>query len=99
MPYWMAGTVEVDDKTMPRTAGTINCGMLERNPENDLSGTRLVIVVQVSDAEEYCKKIEDAGVKTAVPLRKVGEIGVYARVEDTEGNIIGFWQHLKKGLS
>jgi len=31
-----------------------------------------------------------------MPTVPVGDFGLYARVADTEGNIIGVWQLLKK---
>ena len=96
MPYWMADAVEVDDRMVPKTPGAINGGMLHRDKENDPSGSKPLIVIQVSDVEEYCRKIEEAGGRTMTPARKVGDMGIYARVEDTEGNVIGLWKPLIK---
>jgi len=31
-----------------------------------------------------------------MPRMEIGDFGLYARVADTEGNIIGIWQLLKK---
>lgn len=95
MPYWMVKTVETDDNMMPKESGAINGGMLKRDEENDPSGSKPVIVIDVPDAEEYCRKVEQAGGKIVLSARKVGDMGTYARVEDTEGNVIGLWQILK----
>ena len=96
MPYWTIKTVETDEKMMPKEVGAINGGMLKRDEENDPSGTKPVIVINVPNVEEHCKKVEEAGGKVVMPVMKVGDMGMYARVEDTEKNIIGLWQDLKK---
>jgi len=95
MPYWMIKTVETDEKMMPKEAGAINGGMLQRDEKNDPTGTKPVIVINVSNVEEYCKKVEEAGGKVVMPTMKVGDMGIYARIKDTENNIIGLWQNVK----
>lgn len=54
-----------------------------------------VIVIDVSSMEKHIKKVESAGGKTVMPVMKIGEFGLYARVSDTEGNIIDIWQTLE----
>ena len=53
-----------------------------------------IIVVDVPSVEDHLKKIESAGGKIVMPTIKVREFGLYARVSDTEGNVIGVWQTL-----
>ena len=96
MPYWAIRTLEVDEKMMPKEKGAINGGMLKRDEKNDPGSKNPVIVISVSNTKEYCKKVEKAGGKVVLPARNVGDMGIYARVKDTEGNIIGLWQDLKK---
>ena len=31
-----------------------------------------------------------------MPKQQVGDMGYYSRVKDTEGNVIGIWQNIKK---
>ena len=38
--------------------------------------------------------LEDAGGKNLMGPHQVGDLGIYAQVKDTEGNIIGLWQLL-----
>ena len=95
MPYWIVRTVKVDDKMMPLEAGAINGGMLKRDEKNDPGSSDPVIVIGVSNTEDYCKKVVKAGGKVVLPARKIADMGMYARVKDTEGNIIGLWQELK----
>ena len=93
MDYYIATTCKTDQNTMmPTEPGAINGGLLKRDP----TGEHPVIVIDVPNIEEHLKKIEDAGGKVVMPTMKVGDFGLYARVSDTEGNVIGIWQLLKK---
>ncbi len=88
--YRMAYTVPVDEKFMPKETGAINGGMVKRSNKESV-----VIVINVSSVDEYAKKVEDARGKVVMPAQKVMNMGLYARVEDTEGNVIGIWQDLR----
>lgn len=89
--YFMVTTVETDEKQMPKEVGAINGGLIKRTP--DMKGP--VIVVNVPNIDDHLKKIEEAGGKVVMPTQKVMDMGLYARIEDTEGNVIGIWQDLK----
>ena len=89
--YFVVKTVETDEKQMPKEKGAINGGMMKRTP--DMKGP--VIVIDVPNLESHLKKIKTHGGKVIMPTQKVMDMGLYARVEDTEGNIIGVWQNLK----
>ena len=91
MDYWMAMTCECDQNMMPKESGAINGGLLKR----DESGKTPVLVIDVPNIEDHLKKIESAGGKIVMPTMKVGDFGLYARISDTEGNVIGVWQMLK----
>ncbi len=93
MNYNMVHTVEVDEKQMPKETGAINGGMYKRDEQ---SCKTPVLVINVASVEEYIKKVEQAGGILFMPKRSVGEMGFYAQVKDTEGNIIGIWQTLKQ---
>jgi uncharacterized protein len=92
MNYTIVNTVAVDEENMPKEAGAINGGIMKRNKP----GEQPVIVINVSSVDEYLKKVEKAGGKTVMPKAQVGDMGLYARVTDTEGNVIGLWEHLRK---
>jgi uncharacterized protein len=96
MPYWIAKTGECDENEMPKESGFINGGLMERNAEQDPSGVKPVIVIKVEDLTEHLKKIEEAGGKVVMPAMDVGDMGHYARIEDTEGNVVGVWQDKKE---
>jgi uncharacterized protein len=91
MDYLIARTVEVDKKQMPKEKGAINGGMYKRGEK---SSKTPVLVVDVSNIEEHIKKVISHGGSVFMPTHKVGEMGIYAQVRDTEGNIIGIWQKL-----
>jgi uncharacterized protein len=92
MPYWIVHTIDTDEQMMPKESGAINGGMYKR--EGDGARTP-VIVINVTNVEEALKKIEEAGGKTILPKRQVGDMGIYAQFQDSEGNILGIWQPLK----
>jgi predicted enzyme related to lactoylglutathione lyase len=91
MNYIMATTVETDQQTMlPKTPGAINGGLMKRD---SASGKSPVLVIDVQNLDEHLTKIKNSGGKVVMPKTEVGDMGLYARVADTEGNIIGVWQN------
>ena len=90
MDYHLATTTPSDEKMHPKEPGAINGGLLPKDP----TGSHPMIVIDVPSIDEHIKKIESSGGKTVMPVMKIGEFGLYARVSDTEGNIIGIWQAL-----
>lgn len=91
MNYNIVRTVEVDEQQMPKEKGAINGGMYKRDEESAKSP---VIVISVKNIEESTGKIEKAGGKVFKPKVSIGQMGFYAQVIDTEGNIIGLWEDL-----
>ena len=91
--YYMVNTVAVDKKGMPKEPGAINGGMMKRN----MPGESPVVVINVSSLDDYLKKAQAAGGRVVLPKQTVGDMGLYARISDTEGNVIGLWQNLKSG--
>lgn len=94
MNYLITHTVDVDDEMMPVEKGAINGGFYQRDDGNAAKSP--VLVIDVENIEDHLKKIEEAGGSVVVPMVQVGEMGLYAQVNDTEGNIIGIWQNIKK---
>ena len=90
MDYYLVTTTPSDENSKPKEPGAINGGFLKRDP----TGEHPVIVIDVPSLDEHIKKIESAGGKTIMPKIQVGNFGLYARVADTEGNVIGIWQTL-----
>lgn len=91
MDYYIVTTVPTDENQMPKETGAINGGLMSRND----TGKTPVLVIDVQNLGEHLKKIEAAGGKVVMPTQRVMDMGLYARVTDTEGNVIGVWQNLK----
>ena len=92
MDYYMVYTTPTDDKQMPKAPGAINGGMQKRMAP----GESPVLVVNVASLDETLTKVVAAGGKVVMPKMAVADMGLYARVTDTESNVIGIWQDLKK---
>ena len=88
MNYVVAQTVDVDDKQMPKEPGAINGGLFQR-PKEAPSPT---IYVDVQSVDEAIEKVQAAGGKVVTPGTPIPGMGAYARVSDTEGNVIGLFQ-------
>jgi predicted enzyme related to lactoylglutathione lyase len=88
----MAYTTEVDEKFMPKESGAINGGIMKRNP----TAPSPTIAVTVASLNEALEKIMNAGGTVLTEVLKVGDMGLYAYIKDTEGNVIGVWQNLKQ---
>lgn len=88
MNYVMATSVEVDEKFMPREAGAINGGLFERPKE----APNPTLYVGVASIDAAIKKVEGAGGKVVTPKTPIPGMGAYARISDTEGNVIGLYQ-------
>ena len=91
MDYHMVTTTPSDENMKPKEPGAINGGLLPKDP----TGNAPVVVIDVPSVDEHLNKIEESGGKTIMPKMQVGDFGLYARVADTEGNVIGSWQTLK----
>jgi uncharacterized protein len=90
--YQLVTTVTVDEKGMPREPGAINGALYLREKPEECP----TIVINVPSIDEDLKKIEKAGGKVVWTKSPVGDFGFYAQVADTEGNVIGLWEDVKK---
>lgn len=91
MDYYMARTVETDQDGMPKTPGAINGGIMKRNTPTD----QPVIVISVSNLDDHLVKAKEHGAQVVMEKMTVGDMGYYARITDTEGNVIGVWEDMK----
>lgn len=95
MNYTIVTTVATDKNRMPQESGAINGGMEQRS--ETLKSP--IIVIDVPSIDDYLKKIIDAGGKVVQEKRQVGNMGLYARIADTEGNIIGIWENIPRSTA
>jgi predicted enzyme related to lactoylglutathione lyase len=92
MDYQLVTTVAVDEKGMQREPGAINGALYLREKPEECPA----IVINVPSIDEDLKKIEKAGGRVIWPKSPVGDFGFYAQVADTEGNVVGLWEDVKK---
>ena len=92
MPYSFVTTTPVDDQMQPTAPGGINGGLY---PRGDGDGSNSpVVVIEVVSWSQRVADVEAAGGACVVPPTEIPNMGIYAQVQDSEGNIIGLWQPL-----
>jgi hypothetical protein len=88
MNYVLASSVEVDEQQMPKEPGAINGGLFQR-PKDAPHPT---IYVGVESVDDTIRKVEAAGGRVVTPRTPIPGMGAYARIADTEGNVIGLFE-------
>jgi predicted enzyme related to lactoylglutathione lyase len=88
MSYVMARTAEVDEQQMPKEPGAINGGLFPRPKE----APNPVLYLNVDSIDATLKKVSSGGGEVVTPRTPIPGMGAYARVTDTEGNIIGLFE-------
>jgi predicted enzyme related to lactoylglutathione lyase len=84
--YHLATTVPTGDNG-PTEPGGVNGGLAVGGGE-----WQAWLVIGVDSIDEHVKKIKAAGGKVVAEKRSVLDMGFYAEVGDTEGNVIGLWE-------
>ena len=99
--YVLAGTVETDDKRMPKTPGAINGGFFDYQDKEGFNVPH--IVISVDNLEEAMKKVEAEGGKILGGAKGPGTIddiqgiGRYIAFTDSEGNHVGMLEASPRG--
>ncbi len=88
MNYVTAGTVEVDEKHRPKEPGAINGGLFQRPKE----APHPTLYVSVDSLDQTLDRVKAAGGKVVTPKTPIPGMGAYARISDTEGNVVGLFQ-------
>ena len=88
MDYVMASTVAVDEKFMPKEPGAINGGMMQRPKD----APNPVLYVGVASIDASLEKVKAAGGKVVTPNTPIPGMGAYARIADSEGNVVGLYE-------
>ena len=92
MNYTILHTAPTDDNGVLKESGAINGGMMKRsNPINSP-----VITIDVNDIDETLQAIKKMGGRVVKEKMGVGDMGYSAYFKDTEDNILGLWQAIKK---
>ena len=93
MDYVMVQSVPVDEKQMPKEPGAINGGMFQRPKE----APHPTLYVDVASIDAAIEKIKAGGGTVVTPNTPIPGMGAYARVTDSEGNVIGLFQSQTAG--
>ncbi|HWO14414.1 MAG TPA: VOC family protein [Polyangiaceae bacterium] len=88
MSYVMAHTAPVNERQMPVEPGAINGGLFKRPKE----APHPCLYLAVASIEQSLKKVASAGGRVITPKTPIPGMGAYARVADTEGNVIGLFE-------
>jgi predicted enzyme related to lactoylglutathione lyase len=92
--YTFAMTTPMDGDMQHTESGAINGGMFQRSPQLPISSP--VITIGVDSIDEHMPRIEAAGGVMIVPKGEVPGMGYYAYFKDTEGNLMGLWESVKR---
>jgi predicted enzyme related to lactoylglutathione lyase len=87
MDYWMVQTVASDAEGHPTRPG-VNGGIMRRMTP----GQTPVNYIGVASVDEFVRKAEELGAKVVVPKMPVPEMGWFAHLADTEGNVFAIWE-------
>jgi predicted enzyme related to lactoylglutathione lyase len=94
MEYYGMHTGPMDEKNMPKEPGFINGGMYKRGGQFLANGP--VVAMTSTDLKATIEKLKAAGGSTVGEVINIGGMGLYQYAKDTEGNMLGIWQDLKK---
>jgi predicted enzyme related to lactoylglutathione lyase len=83
--YVLVQTGPTDEKGMPQDKAFINGGLMKREP----SASSPVLVIAVDDTDATVERVKKSGGKLVGEILDIPNVGRYARVQDTEGNVIG----------
>lgn len=83
--YVLVHTGPTDEQGMPQDRAFINGGLMSRDP----SARSPVLVIAVADADQTVEKVTKSGGRLVGEILDIPDVGRYARVQDSEGNVIG----------
>jgi predicted enzyme related to lactoylglutathione lyase len=85
--YTLASSVATEKNGMPKRPGAINGGL---TPRSDLVQGP-TFMVKVGDLRSHLERIRDAGGQVLTEPEHMGPV-VFARIKDTEGNVIAVFE-------
>jgi uncharacterized protein len=83
--YVLVQTGPSDEQGMPQDRAFINGGLMTRDP----SASSPVLVIAVDNADAAVEKAKKSGGRLVGEIMDIPNVGRYARIQDTEGNVIG----------
>ncbi len=89
--YHSLRNTPVGKDNMPKEVGVINGGLMPK-----MGSESVMIVITVDDIDKSVKKAVKNGAREVMKKMKVGDMGYYSRILDTESNLIGLWENQEK---
>lgn len=86
--YVMVETAESGETGMPKEPGAINGGLVPRPKE----AAHPCIYVAVGSLDATLKQVAAGGGTIVTPKTPIPGMGAFARVMDTEGNVLGLYE-------
>ena len=87
--YDIVSTGPVTDQGMPSEPGYVGGGMTQRGE----LVSRPVITIAVDDIDDTLKRVQSSGGSAVGEPVPVGDMGIAAYFQDSEGNLMGLWQN------
>jgi len=87
--YWSLVTTASDANGTPTSPGSINGGLGKKGV---MAPKDVTVTISVPDIDAALATVKKLGGKMSGKKMPVGDMGLSAYFEDTEGNIIGLWQ-------
>jgi predicted enzyme related to lactoylglutathione lyase len=88
LSYVMAKSVATGPDYRPVEPGAINGGLFQRPAE----APSPVLYIGVVSVDEALAKVTAAGGRVVTPKTPIPGMGAYARIADTEGNVVGLFE-------
>jgi len=82
------GTVELDANWLPKEKGAINGMMYEKASKHD----RVALMITVSSISDTLEKVKSHNGRVVTEKTQAGEMGWWAEINDTEGNLFELWE-------
>ena len=89
--YIMAMTTDSDENG-PKKRGAINGGIMPK----DQTAKQTILTVGVTNLDNTLEKVKKSGGKVISEKIEVPNVGMYARIEDTEGNVVSLMEPTKE---
>ncbi|MCU1433020.1 MAG: hypothetical protein JWP95_2125 [Actinotalea sp.] len=96
MDYTLVSTGPSGDDGQPAVPGFVHGGL---TPRSRAAGSGPLVVVDVDDLDDTLAQVVHAGGDVVQGKAAVGGIGYTAYVRDTEGNVLGLWQSVRRDPS
>ena len=90
--YIMAYTAKTDKEGMIQRKGAINGGIMPK----DKTAKQTMLTVAITNLKKTLKKVKSNGGKVISETVEIPNVGLYSRIQDTEGNVVSLMEPTKE---